>query len=67
MRQTVLVLWAALCLISVLADLSVLIAYPQVWYLWACLALDLGTVPLCAWLYSRPPLRIWLRQQAGRR
>lgn len=66
MRKTALVFWAAFCAISALADLGALTASPQVWYLWACLALDVGTVPLCAWLYSRPPLRVWLRQRARR-
>jgi hypothetical protein len=66
MRKTALVLWAAFCLISVVADLGALADHPEVYYLWICLALDAGTVPLCAWLYDRPPLRIRLRQLAGR-
>lgn len=67
MRQTALALWAAFCAVSVLADLSALTVHSDDVWLWICLALDAGTVPLCAWLYSRPPLRVWLRQQTGRR
>jgi hypothetical protein len=66
MRKTLLVLWAAFCLISVVIDIGALAEYPKVYYLWACLALDAGTVPLCAWLYSRPPLRAWLHEHAER-
>jgi len=67
MRRTALVLWAALCAVSVLADLGGLATHPGDVWLWICLVLDASAVPLCAWLYSRPPLRVWLRQQAGRR
>lgn len=67
MRKTALVLWAAFCAVSVLADLSALTRSPNDVWSWLCLVLDVTAVPLCAWLYSRPPLRIWLRQQAGRR
>jgi hypothetical protein len=66
MRKTLLVLWAAFCLVSVVADLTALADHPKVYYLWVCLALDVVTVPLCAWLYRRPPLRVWLRQRVGR-
>jgi hypothetical protein len=53
MKRTALVLWAALCIVSALFDLDAIGAHPAVWYLWACLALDVATVPLCAWLYGR--------------
>jgi hypothetical protein len=52
-KRTALVLWAAFCTISAFFDLSAISTYPEAWYLWACLALDVTTVPLCAWLYSR--------------
>lgn len=66
MRQTAIVAWAAFCLVSLVADVSALIDHPEVSYLWVCLALDAGTVPLCAWLFRRPPLRAWPRQRTGR-
>lgn len=66
MKQTAIVAWAALCLVSLVADMNALAAHPEVYYLWVCLALDAGTVPLCAWLYRQPPLRIRLRQRVKR-
>lgn len=67
MRQTALVAWAALCIVSLFADLGAVAGHPADFWSWLCLALDAGTVPLAAWLYGRPPLRIWPRQQVGRR
>ena len=53
MRQTALVLWAAFCAVSVLADLGALAGHPADIWSWLCLVLDVGAVPLCAQLFKR--------------